>query len=249
MSSNPNPIITEVEKTVQSAESAITTNPVNSNNLIKDEPTLDMLKGLSFWTKFYAVIMFIGAGFYVLGGLLFAITIIGIVVSVFYWAIAGLMIWLGTKIWSASESTKMVASATTQDEFNSSSLSVMSNFKTYYKTTGILFIVSLVLGLLLVIGLIALLATGVISNKEFLDSPEFRDAMRGGDSSYNMRDGKGSFKLDADKNGININISDKDAMMDSMTMPDGSKMDPAMMDKMQKAVESANTAIQSANNS
>jgi hypothetical protein len=121
------------------------TNPIQSNNLITDVETLKMIKGLNFWAKFMAVWQFIGAGFLIVSGLIYVITIIFIPLSLIYWVIGGLSIWIAFKLLKATNKFNNLSKVSNQEGFNSNVLQGMNELKSYFKIQGILTIVGIAL--------------------------------------------------------------------------------------------------------
>lgn len=160
---------TIVEKKLEPKDVEIVEPIIPNNNLIKDEETLKMLKSLNFWSKFHIILGFISSGFLILAGLIYVFLIVTIPLSIIYWIIAGITIWLLTFLYKAFGKFNELTEVKTQDEFNVKTLEGLNYMKSYYKITGIFNIVSFVaLILLFVLAIVLLFTFG--NNPEFLQS-------------------------------------------------------------------------------
>ncbi len=163
----------KTEKVVEVVE--ISKQNIPNNNLIKDEETIKMLKSLAFWSKFHIILGFISAGFLILAGVIYIFLIITIPITIIYWAIAGVSIWLLIKLYKGFGKFEQLAEVQTQDDFNTKTLQGLDYMKSYYKITGILQIASFVfLILMFVVGIVLLIAFG--------NNPAFQDALKNANS-------------------------------------------------------------------
>ena len=151
---------------INQEKSAVSKPQMSNNNLIKDEETIKMLKSLNFWAKFQIILGCVSVGFLILIGTVYAFTIILIPVTLFYWALAGLTIWLLITLYKSISKFNELAEVKTQDDFNIKTLEGLNLMKTYYKINGIFTMVSLgLLALVIVGGIILLIVFG--SNPAF----------------------------------------------------------------------------------
>jgi cell division protein FtsX len=141
--------------------------PNNYDTLIKDEETLKMLHSLNFWSKFHIIIGFISAGMLFLTGLAYIFLIITIPLSIIYWIIAGISVWLLTYLYRSFNKFNELITVKTQEEFNDNVLQGLDLMKKYYKITGIFTIVSLVFAFVLIFGAIFFLVM-------YSSAPEFQ---------------------------------------------------------------------------
>lgn len=112
---------------------------------------LKKLVGYQGWLKFIAILSYIGAGFMILAGLVLALTLIGIIVSIFYWGIGALYIWLGMLIWKAAAQLETL----TKENYEANSSRIIDNLGLYFKINGIVTIAVIALGILaIIIGLL-----------------------------------------------------------------------------------------------
>jgi Family of unknown function (DUF5362) len=111
-------------------------------SIFESQVNLDILKGLNFWAKFLAILMFIGAGFLIISGIFLLLVLIG----VFYIAFGVFYIFLGIKLWQSAETIHKLDSAKTQEEFNQISMAGFGKLRTYFKMIGIYSIVAMVVG-------------------------------------------------------------------------------------------------------
>jgi hypothetical protein len=140
--------------------------PQETNNLIKDEETLKMLKSLNFWSKFHIILGFISAGMLFLSGLAYLFLIVTIPLSIIYWIIAGVSVWLLTYLYRSFSKFNELRTVKTQEDFNNNVLQGLNLMKSYYKITGIFSIISLILAsILIILGIVFLVLYS--SNPEF----------------------------------------------------------------------------------
>lgn len=141
--------------------------PQETNNLIKDEETLKMLKSLNFWSKFHIILGFISAGMLFLTGLAYIFLIVTIPISIIYWIIAGISVWLLTYLYRSFNKFNELKTVKTQEDFNNNVLQGLDLMKKYYKITGIFSIISLVFAFVLICGAIFFLVM-------YSSTPEFQ---------------------------------------------------------------------------
>ena len=167
---NTSPVLTPkpaiVEPTIIESSSKAEANPdvvveTNSNDnnpkmeqimvldFLASEETQKMLKGLGFWLAFQAILSYVGAGFLVLSGIVYAISIIGLPVAVIYFAIAAYSVWIGIMLFKASNQANAIKLQNNQNDFNTQTVDMLSNLKTIYKIYGIMTIISIVFGIIL----------------------------------------------------------------------------------------------------
>ena len=167
---NTSPVLTPkptiVEPTIIESSTKVEANPevvVESNSddntpkmeqvmvldFLASEETQKMLKGLGFWLAFQAILSYVGAGFLVLSGIVYAISIIGLPVAVIYFAIAAYSVWIGIMLFKASTQVNAIKLQNNQNDFNTQTVDMLSNLKTIYKIYGIMTIISIVFGIIL----------------------------------------------------------------------------------------------------
>ena len=166
--------VTIEDNNVQSMDVKKTETPkqtIPNNNLIKDEETLKMLKSLAFWSKFHIILGFISAGLLIFAGIIYIFLIITIPITILYWIIAGITIWLLVKLYKGFSKFEQLTDVKTQDDFNVKTLEGLNYLNSYYKITGIFQIISFALGMLLiVVGIVLLIAFG--------NNPSFQESLK-----------------------------------------------------------------------
>ncbi|MBM3313331.1 hypothetical protein FJY70_01905 [candidate division WOR-3 bacterium] len=116
-----------------------------------DSVTRANAKAMSGWMKFIGIMT-------IIGGALNAISIIGLL-----WA--WLPIWLGVVLTQAGAKAQEYAG-----KGDAASLEALTGrLKTYFVLSGIVLIASLVVGILVAVGWLVLLATGVLSSSSLMD--------------------------------------------------------------------------------
>ncbi len=194
----------------------------NSNSsptgMITDSKTLKMFSSLSFWTKFYGVIGYIGFGFFALITVfvLFSIPfnpVGGIITFILFALLSVLYFYIAQKIYSFGSEVKETKNSKTQDEYNQNSLLAFQQIQKYFKTIGIIFIAYI--GLLLSIIPLALIFGASVASVCANPKPEmvaFCASTKAGDSDFMMEGGYNGMNkgMDMNKNyptsgDININ--------------------------------------------
>jgi hypothetical protein len=169
----PNSYIVEAYEEPKKTEETIQKNENNNpakdgDSLIKDEETLKMLRGLNFWSKFHVILGFISAGMLFLVGFAYIFLIVTIPITIIYWIMGGISVWLLTYLYRSFSKFNELTSVKTQEEFNNNVLQGLDLMKMYYKITGIFNIASLVLLVVAIIG-------GIFFLILFGSSPQFQD--------------------------------------------------------------------------
>jgi uncharacterized membrane protein YkgB len=143
------------------SETTSTVETVNANGFLSVEKQAK-LKSFSFWLKFYAVVLFVGAGFMIIPGILLLLILVG----VFYIAFGVLFIFMGLQLWRAAQAAEAILENNTQDNYQDKSFEALSNVSTYFKIIGIIVIVHLVLLLVALLFLIIAFIVGAISAED-----------------------------------------------------------------------------------
>jgi len=135
-----------------------------ANQYISDE-TQQTFQRFAFWSKFVAVLGFISAGIMILAGLplllLFGLGLIYIGLGIYY-------IFMLKHLWSAANQAKELADEQDEAKLTEGLLNGFQSLSYYFKMSGILVLISLVIGVLggvIAVGSIFL----AISNGDFDD--------------------------------------------------------------------------------
>jgi Family of unknown function (DUF5362) len=115
-------------------------------DFLNNQSAQKTLKGLGFWLKLAAIMMWIGAAFLFLGGLMGIIYIFG---PLMYWPFAGINIWLGVIAWQAANQLESLQNCSNQDKFNTQVIVSLNKLKQYFQIQGWLAIVSIIFAVLL----------------------------------------------------------------------------------------------------
>jgi len=105
------------------------------------------VKSYAFWIKLFAILMFISLVPLLISGVILTIFIIGLPIL----AVGVFLVYLNLKLWKASQSLETIVNNNYQQAFNLNALEFIMKIGSYYKITGILTILGIVLNILLVL--------------------------------------------------------------------------------------------------
>jgi hypothetical protein len=134
---------------------------------IKDPGILRVFGSYALWLKIFAIFNFISAGFLILTGIIYVFTIIGIVISVIYWAIAGLQIWLNINLLQGAKNIEALKTCQTQEQYNSLTIENLKCTGLYFKVCCIMTMVGFGL---VVVGLMFLMVIGLTGGFQNFDN-------------------------------------------------------------------------------
>lgn len=151
---------------------------------------ISKLKSFSLWLKIYAVFTWVGSVSLFLTGIAYLIFIIGI----FILPLAVLTVFLGIKLWKASESADKIILENTSENYNKQSFDIISQIEWYFKAQGILQIVGMVFAFVAMI--FAIIFFGAIMSQFSGVFEELNTEMK---QSQEMRGFESEYKVDWDK--------------------------------------------------
>jgi len=105
------------------------------------------VKSYAFWIKLFAILMFISLVPLLISGVILTIFIIGLPIL----AVGVFLVYLNLKLWKASQSLETIVNNNYQQAFNLNAFEFIMKIGSYYKITGILTILGIVLNILLVL--------------------------------------------------------------------------------------------------
>jgi hypothetical protein len=105
------------------------------------------VKSYAFWMKLFAILTFISLAPLLISGVILTIFIIGLPIL----AVGVFLVYLNLKLWKASQSLETIVNNNYQQAFNLNALEFIMKIGSYYKITGILTILGIVLNILLVL--------------------------------------------------------------------------------------------------
>jgi hypothetical protein len=152
-------------KVIETTEIVNQSNFTQASNSFKlSEEETDSIQLYTRWAKFYAILSYIGGGFYILSGvpaiLLFGLGFIYIAIGVF-------IIWLAKLIWDSAQNAKIASEATSNEDFRTNAIASIQKAGRYYQITGILTIATFIL---LFFGIILLIVVGFSSSSALFNS-------------------------------------------------------------------------------
>ena len=101
------------------------------------EENLKEIKDYQFWTKFYAILLFIGSGFLYLITLLFTITVVGILVAIPLGILATIVLFQGLYLFRSTKELEEINSKSKKDEISEAIVNTLDQFKSFAKLGSI----------------------------------------------------------------------------------------------------------------